>query len=194
MTSDTLDETGRRPAHDRGRKRDDDRTAAILEAAGELLMEQGVDAFTVQDVAKRAGSGTGAIYRRWSTKEALIAEAIRAMPEADLPETDDAYEDLRSAIQLKLCAALDQPDLLPGMIAAMRCDEGIASAVDDVYTMDPLRATIARLVGDDHALLDVLTELAPALALYRATFGRNRDSDSALEDDVLAIVDLIVDR
>ena len=81
MTADT----GRRPEKTRGRKRDTDRTDAILEAAGDLLLEVGFDRLRIQDVAERAGSGTGAIYRRWPRKEALLAEAIRAMPDPANP-------------------------------------------------------------------------------------------------------------
>ena len=145
----------------------------------------------MQDVAERAGSGTGAIYRRWATKEALVADAIRAYEDADLPHTDDAIADLRSAIDLKVCSTIEQPDLLPSMVAAMRANDDIAAAVGERYTIEPIREAVARVVGADHPLLDLLAELAPAMALHRATFGRDRVDEAAVTDDVLALVEVV---
>lgn len=191
MTSDTSAKPGRRPANPLGRKRDEERTAAILEAAGALLFEQGVDRFSVQDVAVRAGTGKGAIYRRWETKEALIAEAIRNMPQADFPHTDDAVADLRDTIGLRFAALDNQPDLLPSLLTAMRNDPGIADAVDDSYSVEPIRDAIARLIGDNHPHLDLLTELAPALAIHRATMGKQSYSHRSVADDVMTIIELV---
>jgi len=77
MITHMTEELGRRPDKTTGRKRDDQRTEAILIAAADLLLEVGFDRIRTQDIAERAGAGKGAIYRRWPTKEALLAEAIR---------------------------------------------------------------------------------------------------------------------
>src|ERR1700694_89534 len=60
-----------------GRPRAEDRTPAILEAAKELMGEVGYDRLRIQDVADRAGAGLATLYRRWPTKQALVAGAIR---------------------------------------------------------------------------------------------------------------------
>src|SRR5262245_12310227 len=44
----------------------------LLEAAEELLSERGPDGFTVQEVARRAGSSVGSFYSRFPDKEALL--------------------------------------------------------------------------------------------------------------------------
>lgn len=191
MSSDMSDSPGRRPASLLGRRRDGERTDAILHAAGDLLFERGVDRFSVQDVATRAGSGKGAIYRRWETKEALVAEAIRNMPQAEFPHTEDAVSDLRATIELRFAALNKQPDLLPSLLTAMRDDEGIAAAVDDSYTVTPIRDAIARIIGHDHPHLDLLTELAPALAIHRATMGKHSYGHRSVSDDVQTIINLI---
>ncbi|MGI9605965.1 MAG: helix-turn-helix domain-containing protein, partial [Acidimicrobiales bacterium] len=82
-------EASRRPDNTSGRRRDEQRTDAILEAAADLLLEVGFDRIRTQDVAERAGAGKGAMYRRWPTKEALLAEAIRNMPAMEPPSSDD---------------------------------------------------------------------------------------------------------
>lgn len=192
MTVNTAAETltPRRRAASRGRKRDEERTDAILAAAGEVLLAVGYDRLRIQDVAERAGAGTGAIYRRWPTKEALVAEAIRAMPQTDHVPTDDPAADLRALLGEKAALSTGQPDLLPSMLGAMRSSSEIAAAADECYTLDAYRRAIARIVGDDHPLLDVLAELAPALALHRAAFDGGVDGDR-LVDEVMAIVDAV---
>ena len=100
----------RRPANTTGRRRDEQRTDAILEAAADLLLEVGFDRIRTQDVAQRAGAGKGAIYRRWPTKEALLAEAIRNMPAGESPNSDDPVADLRSLVGDRCRSAEEKPD------------------------------------------------------------------------------------
>src|SRR5579859_7628960 len=83
-----------RPTHI-GRPRAEDRTPAILEAAKELMGEVGYDRLRIQDVADRAGAGLATLYRRWPTKQALVADAICYHAEALLPPVlDDPRADL----------------------------------------------------------------------------------------------------
>jgi AcrR family transcriptional regulator len=75
----------------RGRPRDPALDAAILTAALELFITQGITGMSIEQVAKRAGVGKPTIYRRWSTKELLVADAIEAHVGTDLrwPTHDD---------------------------------------------------------------------------------------------------------
>jgi AcrR family transcriptional regulator len=172
----------------RGRKRDPARTQAILQAAATQLLEVGYDRFRMQDVAERAGCGTGAIYRRWSSKEALVAEAIRAMPAWEPPLSDDPVADLRVVVRSEVAGHANQPDRVPGLITAMRADEGIRDAVREGYTVKNYRAAIARVVGPDHPQLDLLAELAPAISLLRASFAPETLDADALTDEIVALI------
>ncbi|MGW4958253.1 TetR/AcrR family transcriptional regulator [Nonomuraea sp. NPDC004186] len=60
----------------RGRPRDPETDTAILNAALELFVERGVEGTSIEQIAKRAGVGKLTVYRRWSTKEDLLAQAI----------------------------------------------------------------------------------------------------------------------
>lgn len=55
---------------------DRSRDPAILDAALAVLAENGYDDTNMNDIAARAGVGKAAIYRRWSSKAALIADAL----------------------------------------------------------------------------------------------------------------------
>jgi AcrR family transcriptional regulator len=80
----------------RGRPRDPAVDEAILSAAVDLLAEVGYARLTMDQVAARAGVGKASLYLRWSSKVALVAEAIQhrsgAVPE--VPDTGSLREDM----------------------------------------------------------------------------------------------------
>jgi len=186
--TDMIKETSRRPEKTRGRKRDTGRTEAILKSAADLLLEVGFDRFRVQDVATRAGSGTGAIYRRWPKKESLITEAIRNMPVPESVVTDDPVADLRAIVGPKCISSAEKPDLVPGLISAMRSDTGIEEAVKEGYSLEYLRNAIARIIGDDNPHLELLTDLTPAIALLRSSFTPESIDPHEMTDEIMSLI------
>ena len=71
-----------------GRPRSPEADRAIVDAALELVADGGVGAFCVEGVAARAGVSKTTIYRRFPSKEALLAEALGTLND-DLPPTPD---------------------------------------------------------------------------------------------------------
>jgi AcrR family transcriptional regulator len=59
-----------------GRPRDVDADVAILDAALDLLIERGIEATTIEQVAKRAGVTRPTVYRRFSDKNEMLVAAI----------------------------------------------------------------------------------------------------------------------
>jgi len=176
-----------------GRPRAEDRTPAILEAAKELMGEVGYDRLRIQDVADRAGAGLATLYRRWPTKQALVADALRYHAEALLPPVlDDPRADLLAlyrALTEKLCGA--GGEVLPGLLAALRMEPELAVVVRDnvlAPMLERARTDITRMVGADNRYLDLLVELGPGLLLFRTVMlGEVVASDEFLS----TIVDLI---
>jgi AcrR family transcriptional regulator len=77
----------------RGRPRRASAGAAIVEATLELLAEGGFQAATIEAIATRAKVGRNTIYRRWSSKEELIAEALHELTaDLDVQEGEDLYD------------------------------------------------------------------------------------------------------
>ena len=62
----------------RGRPRSERASKAILAAAMELLLDQGLHAMSMDEVARRAGVSKATIYRWWPSKERLALEALSA--------------------------------------------------------------------------------------------------------------------
>jgi AcrR family transcriptional regulator len=59
---------------------------AILHAAFELFVERGLAGPSIEEIAKRAAVARTSIYRRWSSRDVLLAEAIEAARNKFAPE------------------------------------------------------------------------------------------------------------
>jgi AcrR family transcriptional regulator len=64
-----------------GRPRSPDVDAAILDTALALFIEGGLGAVSFEQIAKRSGVSRTAIYRRWRSKEEIIAHALGRLRE-----------------------------------------------------------------------------------------------------------------
>ncbi len=78
-----------------GRHRSQACDDAILSATLELLGETGYGALTVTAVIERAGVSSATLYRRWPTKQDLVAAALAALaPDPIDTDTGDLSGDL----------------------------------------------------------------------------------------------------
>lgn len=80
---------------------------AVFGATLDVLASQGYDRMSVEDVALQAGVHKTTVYRRWGTKDRLLAEALQEAAESriEVPDTGDIGDDLRalaSSIQATL--------------------------------------------------------------------------------------------
>ena len=78
----------RNPGNAAGRPRSPVVDQAILRAALELFIEHGVAGASIEKIARRAGVGKTSIYRRWSSRETLLAQAIEVFRNATGYTTD----------------------------------------------------------------------------------------------------------
>lgn len=89
----------------RVRQVDPELTRTILDAAVAVVAQVGFGGFTMDAVAKQAGCGKPAVYRRWESKEALLEEAVVEASNARVPTPDtgalrtDLHELLRGFIE-----------------------------------------------------------------------------------------------
>jgi AcrR family transcriptional regulator len=83
-----------------GRPRSAESHQAILQATLELLSEVGFDAMSIDAIAARAGVGKTTIYRRYSGKEELVADAIESLrQDVVIPDTGHLWSDLDALIE-----------------------------------------------------------------------------------------------
>jgi AcrR family transcriptional regulator len=71
-------------------------TAAVRAAAIAALLEDGYAGMRMEDVADRAGVHKTTIYRRWGSRERLLADALAASSgqQVAIPDTGDVRTDL----------------------------------------------------------------------------------------------------
>src|SRR5258707_15561256 len=88
---------GPSPALRRGRPRSEPRRAAILAAAGDLMLEGGLKAATIEAIAARAGVGKATIYKWWPSRGAVALEGfmVKAADSWSLPQDATAPEALK---------------------------------------------------------------------------------------------------
>ena len=159
-----------------GRPRDAVLDAVILRAAMALLGEGGIHAVTMEAVAQRAAAGKASLYRRWKSKDELLADALAKHSPLDIEvDTGTLRDDLVSAyvhyygIGDPLMQAAMQEMLgnvrqhlawtakvTPERLTARRAK--IRSLIERAVTRGQIAAP------DD---MEMLLDLVPALILYR---------------------------
>ncbi len=185
------------PASHRGRPFDTGRDAAILTAALELIGERGYDRVTMEAIASRAHAGKAALYRRWSSKAELVADAVRCRCEDEpvLPDTGDIRTDLVQGARALLAQLELQRPMLSGLLTAIQSDPDLAATFRASmvgHREEASRAWVRRLVergqlspsADSELFHDVL----PGVVFVRAfVTGQPLDDDFAdqLVDDIL---------
>lgn len=83
-----------------GRPRSAKSHQAILKATLELLGEFGFETMSIEAISARAGVGKTTIYRRYNSKEELVAEAIESIrQDVVIPDSGNLWSDLDELIK-----------------------------------------------------------------------------------------------
>jgi AcrR family transcriptional regulator len=148
--------TGRVMGRPRGGR--DDRAIAV--AALELMAEQEVHEFRMDDVAERAGVGKATIYRRYRSKEELVTAAVATLVgEIAIPDTGSTRADLLTLLReaVDVYNGRVAAGAMPSLVAAMHRSPELARAVRDGF-----------LAGRRRALQEVLSAASNAAIARRA--------------------------
>lgn len=123
---------------------------AVLAAALDELSERGYSAFTVENVAQRAGAHKTTVYRRWPDRDALAVDALAESVAAELPipDTGSVDDDLR-ALSRSLVAWINSPSGR-AVLAVMVSAAGLPSPPDAARHIlrDRMPGTADRAVRD----------------------------------------------
>ena len=133
----------------RGRPRDARCDHAILQATLDMLREGGAGNLSIDGVAARAGVGKATIYRRWSSKEALLLEALSIDGAAmEIPDSGTLRGDLELyfADLLMRLRQNENSDVLPHLIEAACYDTEVSNSLDEYLSnrQQPLRSLLQR--------------------------------------------------
>jgi AcrR family transcriptional regulator len=164
----------RNPKNTAGRPRSAVVEQAIMQSALELFIEHGVAGASIERIAKRAGVAKTSIYRRWSNREALLAQAIEVFRNA-------------TGFTIDLLDRTAPRDFAKLLISAC-----------EMTARPEIRKLVARLIGSfpDHPkLLEVYLEtyFLPRRSAFIRALQRVQSAGLLAQDvDVGALADMLI--
>lgn len=181
----------------RGRPRDESVDSRVLAAAVEELAEKGIAEFSITATAARAHAAKRSIYARWSTREALILDAMSTLA-AGLtpPRTGTLAGDLtilldqvaavfveprRSVLQRCAAEIAEFPDLAKAFKrdSVDRCLAALEDALYDAAARGEIRRDI-----DTGTAAEMLT----GAVILRGSFGVGDVLPAALRQDLIQLL------
>jgi AcrR family transcriptional regulator len=113
----------------------------VLAAGAQLLAEQGYEAFTVSEIARRAGATTGLIYTRFENKAALF-EAVLLRELSRMVQEETATLDALASANLPTPSLVDRTVRVLAEIA--RREAPLTKVFMERTTLDPALAEHVR--------------------------------------------------
>jgi AcrR family transcriptional regulator len=152
----------------RGRPRSERAHKAILEAAGELLLQSGLDSVGMDAIAMRAGVSKATIYRWWGSKELLALDALYETWAAAGPATRRSGTlrgELLGLVRpwVRIVAEGSSARILIALMAAARDDPEFGEAYRARFVQprrDQARAVFARAIARGEIEADTDVEVA----------------------------------
>ncbi|MDN0197536.1 TetR/AcrR family transcriptional regulator [Streptomyces sp. S.PNR 29] len=167
---------------------------AILDAALEQLSTVGWNGLTMEGVAAGAQTGKAAVYRRWPSKEDLVADALRAgLPRFDeVPDLGSVREDLFALCRRAREAMFSRPGFALRSVIH-ECDSVQAERFHGVIfdgVVEPIIAMLREVIDRGIERGEVRSGAAngyvfdaiPAMMMYRSKISGCEWSDRELED------------
>ena len=167
---------------------------AILDAALEQLSTVGWNALTMEGVAAGAQTGKAAVYRRWPSKEDLVADALQAaMPRlVQAPDLGGVREDLLALCRQVREAMFSRPGFALRSVLH-ECDATQAERFQAVIvggiiepTMGLLQEVVRRGIERGEVRADAANpyvfDAIPAMMMYRSKVCASEWSERDLEE------------
>lgn len=170
------------PRRGRGRRPSAQVRQEIIDAAGELLMTEGMAGFTIERVAALAGASKMTIYKFWPSKGTLALEGYAATVDDLLavPDTGDIEADLTTQLLTYVHLLRDTPAgrVTAELLGAAQTDPDLADAFRRTYS-GPRRAVglaalrAAQNRGQIRADVDpeIIMDQLWGTCIYRLTMG-----------------------
>jgi AcrR family transcriptional regulator len=185
----------------RGRPRSERARQAILAAAMDLLLERGLRAMSMEEVAERAGVGKATIYRWWDTKDLLALDALssawatpRRVTERD---TGSMRGDLLAQIRPWLRQLNEKPygRVIAGLVAEAQTDPEFAELYRDRFVRprrDATRPLLLRAIDRGEIAADTDLDVALDL-LYGPIYHRLLHGHAPLTDRFIQqVIDAVI--
>lgn len=173
------------------------KTQAITAAVFDELASSGYGRLSMDAVARRAGVGKAALYRRWRSKEEMVLSLVGEMgTQPDLfPDTGAIADDLRSFMRIA-AEHLRHPlvaRIIPDLLAEAARDSAFGAAMHEQIGVvrrergaAMVRRAIARNELPEHVDLALAADLVAAPVYWRLAVTREPFDEQDLERLVTA--------
>jgi AcrR family transcriptional regulator len=167
-----------------GRPRSAESHQAILRATLELLVIEGLRGLSIEMIAQRAGVGKATIYRRWKSKEEIVAEAVSNLhAELPVPDTGSARGDFLAFADFLVKASEERgggADVLARLLGEAAHDEHL-HAIFTANLVEPRRRAVRTILqrGVDRGELrgdvdiELMIDAVVGANIYRALISRD---------------------
>ncbi|MFJ9907612.1 TetR/AcrR family transcriptional regulator [Streptomyces sp. NPDC101152] len=167
---------------------------AILDAALEQLSTVGWNGLTMEGVAAGAQTGKAAVYRRWPSKEDLVADALQAgLPRFEVaPDLGSVREDLLALCRQARDAMFSRPGFAVRSVIhecdPLQAERFHAVIFDGIVepTLALLGEVIARGIEREEVRPDAANsyvfDAIPAIMMYRSKMRGSEWNDSDIEE------------
>lgn len=184
-------------ARGRGRPRSERARQAILAAAGELMLEGGLSAASMEAIAERAGVSKATIYKWWPSRGAVALDGFLAQAQDTItvPEGLSTRDALRYQIRALVVLFRDTQSgpLMRALASQAECDPEIARAVRERW-LAPRRAVAYDIIRTGMARGELRPDLDVAVVsdlLFGPIYHRLIFGHEALTDE---LADLLLDH
>ncbi len=125
--------------------------AQAIDAATDLLAEEGIEGFSVDAVARRSGVAKSTLYRHWASSNELLIDALDCHVEPiPVPDTGSLHDDLLSLYESmrQVATAPAKRQLLLDTLAAAARDPELAKVKAAMMreNTSPIRVVLDRAV------------------------------------------------
>lgn len=160
-----------------------------LDTARQVLLERGLDGFTVEEVASRSGVAKTTIYRHWTCAHELLLDSLRGLLDTfPTPNTGNLRDDLLAHYHhgIPLISTPGMRSVVLGMMRAAEGDPDIRALHDELtdQRQHPLTIILDLAVGRGELPADLDLDLAQEL-LDGPVFRRILINGGTLEESEL---------
>jgi AcrR family transcriptional regulator len=161
----------------------------VLQAAGALLLEEGMGGFTIEKVAARAGASRATLHKWWPSRGALALDGYSAVVQhvIQFRDTGDIQADLTAQLLafIHLLRDTTAGTVIAGLIGTAQTDPELANAFSERYSR-PRRDLAVGVLRKAVARRQLRADLDPEAVvdqLWGACYHRLLVPDEPLTDE-----------
>ena len=150
-----------------GRPLDEQVHRAIIVATLSLLAEQGYPGLTMEGIARRAGVGKPAIYRRWKHKALLVFDAVFGQIRPTVAPSTGSLEADLTAFVAQVVGSFEHPvavEAIAGLIVEFKTDAELHQRVLQQW-LEPVAVVFDQILKEGLECGEVKPDVDPRMAL-----------------------------